>query len=121
MSKKSDHKTDNKFFLADFSHEIRNPLNGIMGVTEILLDTKLDSEQKSLLKNIKKNNILLQDVLNHMLEYSKLLAGNINHNPEQILIYPFLQKILDDLFLMYRKKESSSVILSHQNFRELQA
>lgn len=90
-------------YLADFSHEIRNPLNGIMGMTEILLDTQLDSEQKNLLKNIKKNNLLLQEVLSQILEYSKILTGHISNHPEQVMIYKYIQNILDELFQIYRE------------------
>lgn len=104
MSTKDKHKKESPFFLADFSHEIRNPLNGIMGMTEILLDTRLEAEQKSLLKNIQRNNNQLQEVLNHMLEFSKLIAGNIQNHPEQILLFPYLQRILDDLLQFYRSK-----------------
>jgi len=103
----NDKKTDNNsssFSLSSYSHEVRNPLNGITGLIEILLKTKLDSNQLSLLKNIQNKNNQLQLTLNHMLEYSKLISGGIKKYPEQILIYPFLQKILEDLFLIYRKE-----------------
>lgn len=104
MEESNGYKTNEPFFLADYSHEIRNPLNGITGLIEILKDSGLNSEQKSLLKSMQIKNSQLQLALNHMLEYSKLLSGNIKSYPEQLLIFPFLQKILDDLFQIYRKE-----------------
>ena len=104
MEASNGNNTNEPFFLADYSHEIRNPLNGITGLIEILLDSGLNSEQMSLLKSMQLKNGQLQLALNHMLEYSKLLSGNIKSYPEQLLIFPFLQKILDDLFQIYRKE-----------------
>jgi len=92
--------------LNDYSHEIRNPLNGILGMTDILLDSKLDSSQKNILNNIKKSSSQLQEILNNILELSKILSGNTVYYPEQILINPYLQKILYELFLTYQKKRA---------------
>ncbi|OYT16126.1 MAG: hypothetical protein B7C24_09365 [Bacteroidetes bacterium 4572_77] len=106
MTNQSNNKNTAKeqFLLADFSYEIRNPLNGIMGLTEILKDTQLNSEQKSLLDKIQKNNDHLLDILNQMLEYSKLLDKNIQCHPRQLLISPFLHNILEELFQYYQKE-----------------
>ena len=98
MDNNKDKTNKELFSLADYSHEIRNPLNGITGLLEIILNTNLNSEQRSLVKNIQDKNSQLQLVLNQIFELSKLKSGNLKNHPEQILIFPFLQKILDELF-----------------------
>ncbi|SDL15459.1 Signal transduction histidine kinase [Maridesulfovibrio ferrireducens] len=59
-------------FLATISHELRTPMNGIMGLSEILLSTDLDSEQQEYIELIKGSAVSLLRVLNELLDYSKI-------------------------------------------------
>ena len=64
-------------FLANMSHEIRTPLHGISGFTELLLDTSLSDKQRRWLSSIHYSTDRLSDVVNDILDISKLEAGEV--------------------------------------------
>ena len=74
-------------FLANMSHELRTPLNSVIGFSQVLIDEKLgelNEKQSKYMSNIYKSGSHLLDLINNILDISKIESGNMDYVPENI-------------------------------------
>ncbi|UJW85560.1 ATP-binding protein [Devosia sp. SL43] len=80
-------------FLATMSHEIRTPLNGIIGMADVVDATVLTTEQRQQLQVIRQSGYVLLDVINDILDYSKLEAGAVTIDRRSFALADIMESI----------------------------
>ncbi|WP_120997640.1 hybrid sensor histidine kinase/response regulator [Stutzerimonas urumqiensis] len=82
-------------FLARISHEIRTPMNGVLGMTELLLGTSLSAKQRDYVQTIHSSGNELLNLINEILDVSKLESGQIEIEDVQFDLHALLSECLD--------------------------
>jgi CheY-like chemotaxis protein len=81
-------------FAALLSHEIRSPLNGILGTSELLMETTLSDLQREYVETIRASGETLLGVIDDIFEFSKISAGRLALNVAPIALAPLLQSVV---------------------------
>ncbi|MFN8577334.1 MAG: 7TM-DISM domain-containing protein [Candidatus Sericytochromatia bacterium] len=91
-------------FLASMSHDIRTPINGVMGMTELLSMTNLDNEQKSLVNTISSSSEILLSLVNDILDISKFESGKMELEQKEFNLKENIEEVIDILSLNAQEK-----------------
>jgi signal transduction histidine kinase len=96
-------------FLANISHELRTPMNGIIGMGDLLALEGLTPEQMELLQPLRESAEQLMRLINHLIKLSALEAGHIKMNPAPFAVGGLLEGLLSGL---QKDAEAKGLILS---------
>ncbi|MGB1015194.1 MAG: ATP-binding protein, partial [Nannocystaceae bacterium] len=90
-------------FLANMSHEVRTPMNAVIGMTNLLLDTKLNRDQRGFVETIRNSGQDLLVIINDILDFSKIESGKL-----KLESIPFsLSTCIEDVLDLFAAKSSS--------------
>ncbi|WP_342306482.1 histidine kinase N-terminal 7TM domain-containing protein [Methanolobus sp. ZRKC5] len=92
-------------FIANMSHEIRTPLNGVMGFSDLLMQTELTESQLYYIQTVHTSANTLLDLVNDVLDFSKIEAGKLELNPERTQLMELLKQITDIVNYKVHEKE----------------
>lgn len=98
-------------FMAQISHEVRTPMNAILGLSKILLKTPLEARQKEYLETIKNSSGVIVEILNDILDLSKVQAGKVSFEKVEFQLTSVVTSIMD---LMRPRAEEKNLNLLYE-------
>lgn len=91
-------------FLANVSHEMRTPMNGIIGMSELILNTPLNEEQREFLSLVKSSANSLLGIINDLLDFTHIETGHTKLFPVPFILHDLLLDIMQPLALRANQK-----------------
>ena len=81
-------------FLANMSHELRSPMNGVIGMAELLLDSRLDGDQREFVRTIIRSGESLVGIINDLLDFSKIESGKIELESVELNVNDLVEEVV---------------------------
>jgi len=91
-------------FIAAISHEMRTPMNAIIGLSNLLLETKLTDEQRDYLRSIQLSSEQLLGILNDILDLSSIKSGQLKFDNKNFDLYDLLHNLVRNLSIKAQEK-----------------
>ncbi len=82
-------------FLANMSHEMRTPLNGVIGISDLVLETPLNTEQRDLVQTLRNSGRILLKLIEDVLDLSRIESGKLSSNPTDFDLHGLIHGTID--------------------------
>lgn len=105
-------------FLANMSHEIRTPLNSIIGFSELLYNSSTDHKKRSQIESIRNSGKNLLNIINDILDLSKVEAGKIIIEPEPLNVLKMVREVVSMFEQKAAEKKLEMVISMESELTE---
>jgi len=105
-------------FIASISHEMRTPMNAILGMSNLVIKTELDTEQFEYINSIKQSSELLLGIVNDILEISTIENGKIKFEDKDFNLFELLKNCMDVMRYKVKEKKLDFQLLMDDNVPE---